>query len=369
MAEPKCRYFLNCGGCSAQHIDYSVQLENKKAVLARAVGDVEVKVFSGPEYRYRNRMDFIFHANGIGFRKKGDWKSIVDVKECVISNDLLNSLAAEVREHFSGSDYFKVVQHSGTFRYAVVRTPQEDSSISFVLNSDSTKLQEAIEKVKEFAAKTSANNVVVTYVPSKTDHSISEDFFVVKGADMLREKYLGKEFLYSVQGFFQNNHVMAEKMQEYVHGLLSAHETSGYHLLDLYGGVGTFGVINADLFSGVTIVEEFQGSIDTAKKNININGCKNTKALCMDAKQLAKVDLPDKLFVITDPPRSGMHPKTIQQLNRLQPSVIIYISCNVQQLAKDIPKFREYKVKSAAMFDLFPQTPHSESVVELVRKE
>ncbi len=368
MAEPKCPYFLKCGGCSAQHIEYDVQLENKKAVLARAVGDVDVQVFSGPEYEYRNRMDFIFHANGLGFRKKGDWKTIVDVKGCVISNPRLNALASEVRESFSGADYFKVVQHSGTFRYAVVRTPQEDSSISFVLNSDSTKIQEAIEKVKEFAAKTTANNVVVTYVPSKTDHSTSEDFFVVKGVDMLKEKYLGKEFLYSVQGFFQNNYVMAEKMQEYVRGLLQKCDTSGYHLLDLYGGVGTFGIINADLFSGVTIVEEFQGSIDTAKKNIAVNGVK-AEALCMDAKQLSKVELPSKLFVITDPPRSGMNPKTIQTLNRLKPSVIVYVSCNVQQLAKDILKFREYKVKSAALFDLFPQTPHSESVVELVRKE
>jgi tRNA/tmRNA/rRNA uracil-C5-methylase (TrmA/RlmC/RlmD family) len=78
------------------------------------------------------------------------------------------------------------------------------------------------------------------------------------------------------------------------------------------------------------------------------------------------VSLPAQLFVILDPPRSGMHQKTIEQLNRLKPKAMLYVSCNVQQLKKDIAKFRSYAVKSAALFDFFPQTPHSEAVVELV---
>jgi tRNA/tmRNA/rRNA uracil-C5-methylase (TrmA/RlmC/RlmD family) len=72
--------------------------------------------------------------------------------------------------------------------------------------------------------------------------------------------------------------------------------------------------------------------------------------------------------VITDPPRSGMHPDTVIDLNKRKPKAIIYISCNIQQLSKDIPKFYDYDLKSAALFDLFPQTPHCEGVVELVRK-
>ena len=73
------------------------------------------------------------------------------------------------------------------------------------------------------------------------------------------------------------------------------------------------------------------------------------------------------LFVILDPPRSGMHQKTINHLNQLLPEVIIYISCNPQQLGKDIPRFRKYKIKSVALFDFFPQTFHSEVIAELVK--
>jgi 23S rRNA (uracil1939-C5)-methyltransferase len=106
-----------------------------------------------------------------------------------------------------------------------------------------------------------------------------------------------------------------------------------------------------------------------AQRNLQQNNVINGRALLLDAQQLKKVPLAKPLFVITDPPRSGMDQKTILRLKELQPEAIIYISCNIQQLKRDIPKFSAYTIKSAALFDLFPQTPHSEAVVELVRKE
>jgi len=362
-----CPFFGECGGCSSQHIDYSLQLDNKKKVLERAVNSNDIKVFSDKEYGYRNRMDFVFHSGGLGFRRKGKWFSVVPVDKCVISNDKINVLLKEVNDFFKGVDFFDLVKQSGTFRYAVIRTPSNDSSISFVLNEDSVRLSAAVEKIEEFAKISTANNIITTYVPAKHDESVSAEFFAVKGSDMLKESYLGKEFVYSVQGFFQNNSIMAEKMQDYVNGLLRSYSTKDAHLLDLYGGVGTFGIINSDLFKGVTIIESVQPCIDAANINIQNNNIKNSSAILLDAAKLKNVDLPSPLFVVTDPPRSGMDPKTIEQLKKLQPKVIIYVSCNVEQLSKDIPKFKDYKVKSAALFDLFPQTPHSEAVVELVR--
>ncbi len=374
MAEPLCKYFGKCGGCTGQHVDYKLQVENKTKMLFNAIKKKDkdfkiedIKAFFDNEYHYRNRMDFIFHINGIGFREKGNWRKINDIDECVISNKRLNELLKEARGFFKSPDAFDVVKHSGTLKYAVIRTPQNDSSISFVLNSDSSRLNDAQEKIKEFAKITSADNVIITMTPAETDVSVTNEYFVVKGRDMLSETYLGKRFEYHVQGFFQNNSVMAEKMHEYVNGILKKHHTSSAHLLDLYGGVGTFGIINAELFKSVTIVEEFKGCIETAEVNIKNNNINNAKAIAMDAKHLKKLSFGSPLFVITDPPRSGMHPNTIHQLKELQPKVIIYVSCNVEQLGKDLLKFKDYKIKSAAMFDLFPQTLHCEGVVELVR--
>lgn len=366
MTTPLCKYYGECGGCSLQHIDYSTQLENKKKSLATAIGFTDIKIFSGSEYHYRNRMDAVFHPNGLGFRRKGTWDKVMEIESCAICNERLNELFMEVGNFFTSVDSFDLRKHTGTFRYAIIRTPSEDSSVSFVLNNGSPRVAEAIYRIKEFAKKTTAQNIIATYVEPQKDASLSEDYFAVKGADMLREKYLGKEFIYSVQGFFQNNHKMAEAMQEYVNTLLGSYETKNAHLLDLYGGVGTFGIINAPLFKGATILENVPQCIEAAKVNIEKNGARNAEAILLDATHLKRLDLPSSLFVITDPPRSGMHPKTIEQLNRLRPKAIVYISCNAEQLGRDLPKFKEYELKSAALFDLFPQTPHIEAVTELV---
>ena len=365
MEVPRCPYFGECGGCMYQNIGYEKQLENKKNKLAAAIKYADIKVSSDNPYHYRNRMDFLFHHGGLGFRVKHNWKKVIDIKECIISNNNLNILLNEVRDKFKDCDTFDIFKQTGTFRYCVIRTPSNDSSISFVLNEDSMKLSDAIEKIKSF--DTTAKNVVVAYVPKKTDESTSSEFFVVKGSEFLTEEILGKTFRYSIQGFFQNNSIMAANMHSYVRELLLKYDTKKHHLLDLYGGVGTFGIINSDLFKDVTIIESFAGCIDAAKDNIKANHVTNAKGIVLDAMNLKKLDFPKDLFVITDPPRSGMHPKTIEQLNKLNPEVIIYVSCNVEQLGKDLPKFKNHTIKSAALFDLFPQTPHSEAVVELVR--
>ena len=374
LTTPLCPYFGSCGGCSAQHIDYSLQLENKKKALARSLRlpEEQITIFADQPYQYRNRMDFIFHPLGLGFREKDKWWKIVDVEACAISNDSLNVLLKEVRSFFQHNlqqfDVFNIKKKQGTFRYAVIRTPAQDSSVSFMLNSDSTKLEEATALIEAFAKTSTAQNILVAYAPCDTEISISEDFFVVKGKDVIKETLLGKTFWYPIQGFFQNNTVMAEKMQAYVNTLLKSHQTQNAHLLDLYGGVGCFGIINAALFKSVVIVESVKPSIDQAEKNIQENKIANAQAIVLDAAQLKKLTLPKPLFVITDPPRSGMHPKTIEQLNILQPEVLIYVSCNIDQLGKDIPKFKNYQLKSAALFDFFPQTNHAEAVVELVKK-
>lgn len=368
MPEPICPYFGVCGGCTSQHVPYELQLENKKKLVVARTKFSDVKVFSGNAFGYRNRMDFIFHDNGLGFREKGKWWKIVDVVSCPISDEKINKLLSEVREYFKGVDAFDLRSHSGTYRYAVIRVA-DDSCISFVLNPASSKLSFAVEKIKEYAGVSNADNILITYVNPETDQSTSADYFVVKGKDVLVENYLGKAFSYSAQGFFQNNHLMAEKMHAYVHNLLKGYDTNGYSLLDLYGGVGGFGIVNASLFKNVVSVESFEGCTKSAAENITANAVDNMEAVCLDAVQLKKIELPEKLMVITDPPRSGMHEKTIEQLKRLKPQVIIYVSCNPDQLGRDLPKFKQYTVKSVALFDLFPQTPHMEAVAELMLKE
>jgi tRNA (uracil-5-)-methyltransferase len=369
MAEPLCPYFKKCGGCAFQDVDYEIQLENKRGKLSQALRFEEILIFSGSDYGYRQRMDMVFHPGGLGFREKGSWRRIVDVEKCVISNEELNTLIREIREFFHGVDAFNSETHVGTFRFAVMRTPPLSSAVSIVLNKDSAKLSQAQKKVREYADKTIARNVLMTYVAHDSGASISDDYDVVKGSDMLCETYLGKTFRYHLQGFFQNNHNMAEKLHAYCHKLLESYPAKDAHLLDLYGGVGTFGIINAGLFKEVTILENYEPAIQACEGNIKDNELSNVKPILMDAKHLKILKLPEPLYAILDPPRSGMNPRTLKRLNEIKPELIIFISCNVKLLRRELPYLSNYKIKSAALFDLFPHTPHQEAVIELIQDD
>ena len=190
---------------------------------------------------------------------------------------------------------------------------------------------------------------------------------------MLNEVILGKKLVFHSQGFFQNNSAMAEKMVTYAKNLLSKYNTKDSSLLDLYGGVGTFGINIADIFKDCLIVESVKESIDCAKTNIRENNARNADAIVMDASTITTKKMQGKfkgknLFVITDPPRTGMHIKTIRYLIEAKPEAIIYISCNPSQIAKEMITLKnKYSLKSLAMFDLFPQTNHIEAIAELKR--
>ncbi|MBW2971844.1 23S rRNA (uracil(1939)-C(5))-methyltransferase RlmD [Candidatus Woesearchaeota archaeon] len=385
--KPLCPYFGECGGCVAQHVPYELQLNNKKDLVLAALrkNNIEVPgevgVFHGEPYHYRNRMDFIFFQSGLGFRKKGQFDRIVGVNRCEISNERLNSLLAEVRVWFEKNrdalDVFDIRSKRGTLRYALVRASEfaSSSAVSFVLNSDSQKQAAHIDLVKSFAESTSADSVVIARVSGRTDISVSDDFFAVKGDVFLEEQLSGAKLCFHSQGFFQNNPAMAQEMVEHCRRILQRHGTEGASLLDLFGGVGTFGVPLAGMFKDCLIVESVPQSIECAKMNIRNNSIKGAEALCLDASAIGKKGFGDRfagrrLFAITDPPRSGMHPKALKHLVQLSPEVIIYVSCNPQQMAKELKSLSaNYALVSLAVFDLFPQTNHVEAVAELRLKK
>ncbi|HIH42974.1 TPA: 23S rRNA (uracil(1939)-C(5))-methyltransferase RlmD [Candidatus Woesearchaeota archaeon] len=384
---PLCPYFGECGGCTAQHISYTTQVENKKNVVVNALKknnieyDKEIQLFTGNEYNYRNRMDFIFSFQGPALRKKDKFNKFVPIKRCEISNEKINSLLKEVSDWFeaeknymkdgatSSLDTFDINKFTGCLKYVVIRAPENSDSttISFVLNSNSLKLAEHTEQIKKFSEICSAKNVVIAKVDRTTDESISRDCFAVKGSTSMEESLNGKKIIYSSQSFFQNNMKMAEKMISYCRDAVKKYADKYTVLVDLYGGSGTFGISLADLFYKCYIIDNDTLNINCAKENIAANKIINTEATCADATSLS-INFSDAV-VITDPPRSGMNQKAIKKLLQLMPKAIIYISCNPQELAKELKFFKKhYTLESISVFDLFPQTTHIEAVAELRRR-
>ncbi|MEK6892087.1 MAG: 23S rRNA (uracil(1939)-C(5))-methyltransferase RlmD [Nanoarchaeota archaeon] len=360
MRQPLCPYFGTCAGCDTQHLEYELQLKNKVKSLSSFTNfqHDKIEVFHDQEYHYRNRMDFVFQSDKLGLRAKGN--SIIDVKICPISNDRLNEFLAETRVFFDKIKSYNLKPN--TFLYAVIRTPSMDSSVSFVINDNSPDKTKAIGLVKEFSKKSKAENVVIGYAAN--NEILTENFIVAKGKENLKDKFLGKVFFFHSQGFFQNNSSVAEKMISYVKTKLSSKKG---HLLDLYGGVGVFGLSTNELFDKVTIVESFPLSVKYAEENIKFNKIKNAEAICMDAKNINKLKFSRPLHAVTDPPRTGMGNIALQKLIELKPETIIYVSCNPLKFKKEFIKFNRngYKISSVALFDMFPQTNHIEAVVEM----
>jgi 23S rRNA (uracil1939-C5)-methyltransferase len=378
--KPVCQYFGKCGGCSAQHIPYSLTLENKRKYIADqlrrlkiSVPDI-IEIKHTDKYNYRNRMDFVFFDGGLGLRVKDSFDNIIKIERCEIANEKVNALLTEVRDWFSKSDVeaFNLRSKQGVLKYALIRASEfnDDSCISFALNSDSGHLAYHIDQIKEFAKKTIAKNVVISRVKGNHDDSISDDFFAVKGTEMIDENFLGRKITFHSQGFFQNNPKTAMLMVEHTKELLSKYDTAQKNLLDLYGGVGTFGLCLTDMFKKVTVIESVPQSIESAKKNIAQNNITNAEAFCLDSAKMNKVISKDNLIAITDPPRSGMTRQAIENLTALEPEVIIYVSCNPQQFSREMLVFqKKYDLKSITVFDMFPQTNHIETVAELVKKK
>ncbi|MBS3110115.1 class I SAM-dependent RNA methyltransferase [Candidatus Woesearchaeota archaeon] len=371
MAKPLCEYYGKCGGCNLQHLETEIQLKQKAELIRHVINFEDIQVFSGEGYGYRNRQDFFFRRNGIGLREKGHASEILVVDKCPIAQPEVNKILMELNLHFKDNDNYSLRSGQGTFISAIVRAAAEGNGVCFVLNDNSPRLKEAVEKIEEYARGSQAGNIAVFYVdPNNKDfrEPNDENFFVAKGNEYLAQNYLGRKFCYPIEGFFQNNHQMAEQMQKYCNEKLAAYGTSMTSkaaLLDLYGGVGTFGIINSSLFRKVTIIDFSSRSIACAEKNIEENAVKNAKAIAMDLRSLKKLTVSGPLFAITDPPRSGMDIRALDSLNELKPEAIIYISCNPLQLGKELPRLKNYSVKSAAMFDMFPQTNHAEAIVEL----
>ncbi len=377
---PLCKHFGSCGGCTAQHIPYALTLENKRKYVSdqlrrlniTAPQNIEIK-HTDP-YHYRNRMDFVFSGKGLGLREKEKFDKIIPIERCEIANEKINSLLSEVKDWISSTDLepFNLKNNQGTMKYALIRASEysNDSSICFALNSDSGQLAYHIDRIKEFAKKTTAHNIVISRVKAQRDDSTSDDYFEVKGTETMEELFLDKKIEYHSQGFFQNNPKTAMLMVEHARKIFSGYDTSESTLLDLYGGVGTFGLCIADMFRKTVIIESVPESIECAKRNIEKNKVLNAEAHCLDSAKMNKVVSKGKILSITDPPRSGMTRQAIENLMGLEPDVIIYVSCNPQQFAREMLLFhKRYELKSITLFDMFPQTNHIETMAELVRKK
>ncbi|OHD11734.1 MAG: hypothetical protein A2Z96_06720 [Spirochaetes bacterium GWB1_48_6] len=168
-------------------------------------------------------------------------------------------------------------------------------------------------------------------------------------------RLLNKTIHFSLEGFFQSN---LELLPPLVNRVLELCGT-GESVLDLYGGVGTFGTFLSDNFTQVTVVEENKQALALARKNVP-----RGQFFLGTVEEWIKTRMPRPQVVLVDPPRTGLSTSVRKALIKMRPSKIVYVSCNPDTMARDSKDFAAggYHLKTLEIFDFYPQTPHIEAL-------
>lgn len=336
--EPKCPFFLQgCGGCQWMHIDDSEQLKIKGEIVSetlRRVGkleDVDVLPVLGMKqpYHFRNKATANVsrenNRNKIGFFARNSHQ-VIDIYgksngNCLAQSQLNNRILSEIGTHLKSRLPKSIALRSGA------------ENVSINLPKSLIRQLPSREKI--------AKNVYI---------QIDDKTFGVYGTS-----------------FFQTNTNQATVLVNSVKDFLA--DTTGGVLLDIYSGVGLFGISVAHMFDTVIGIESSKSSIIDANENSKLNAIQNTTWLHGKAKEKFSQIHENIEVIILDPPREGCDKTLVKQIAKSSTKKIVYVSCDVATLSRDLRMLSEsgFSIKQIQPIDMFPHTYHIECVASIER--
>lgn len=397
--DAKCIHFGVCGGCKWQNMSYDKQLEFKQEEVYNnikrigGVDDFQTLPILGSEeqYFYRNKMEFSFSnarwltldevnsteniqdKNALGFHIPGMWSKILDLRECWLQEDPSNDIRLAVKQFAEDNnlEFFDVKNHDGFLRTLMMR--QNSHGEWMVLFQLYREEKENREKLFEFLLEKFPQIKTLVYAinPKPNDSIYDLDIVTYFGEGYLMEVMDGLQFKIGPKSFFQTNYKQALKL--YRKTLEFADLQGGEVVYDLYTGTGTIAQYLARSAKHVIGIEAVQEAIDAAEEHAELNGLENCTFYCGDMKDVFTEDFlnnhPKADVLVTDPPRDGMHQKVVEQIIKLNPEKVVYVSCNSATQARDIALMKDhYQLVKILPVDMFPQTHHVENIALLVRK-
>ncbi|HPI87880.1 MAG TPA: 23S rRNA (uracil(1939)-C(5))-methyltransferase RlmD [Spirochaetota bacterium] len=359
-AEPRCPHFGTCGGCMFQSVPYEGQLMIKRDYLNSLFdGMLSLEgVSSSDAFGYRNRMDMVTAFGKMGLREAGSYKFVVDVESCPIMQEKSCGLMQKARPPVRQIEDYDYLRHRGYLRYLVFRQARftGECMVNFVVARDEDLLDTVIEAV---APETDSISVILS--DGLADLSFGPVIRTVKKGFII-EEFDGISYRVTPNSFFQSNSPVARQMYRRIKDCVKG------RVLDLYSGVGSISLYVAGECESVTGVEEVPEAVDTAMLNRDENRIANADFVCSDVKEFMKNTEDTFDTLILDPPRSGMNPKVVKYINAMRPGRIIYMSCNPAAFRQEMELLEGYGVEFFEAYDMFPQTPHVETLALLTRK-
>ncbi len=402
--DPACSHFGICGGCKWQHMRYDEQVRLKQlrveSVLAHLGGVKHIPIAplipADQQFHYRNKIEFSFSDKrflspdeltlqiptmsdsndfALGFHAPHVYSKVVDIERCYLATTEMNLILKQVKSHCLKLRLtpYSAKTNSGLMRHLMIR--QSHNTNELMINLVTSEYQEGLMTdwlelfLQLLGGKmtTFVNNVTTR----KSEVAFGEKEYIIHGPGHILEMIDGKRFRISANSFFQTNTRQAEKLLGLVAQMCQL--TPSNTLYDLYCGTGMFGIALADRCRQVIGIETIPTAIADARLNAQINHANNCNFVHADLNhpdilemELAKYNQPQ--VIIVDPPRAGLHPKTLSWLQAVAPPRIVYVSCNPASLARDLSRLCEaddYHVSSLYPVDMFPHTSHIEVAVAL----
>lgn len=366
---PVCSHFGECGGCRFQDLEYASQVVLKEEYLKELFSkEVSVVPATNP-LGYRNRMDFVYHQGVLGLRKKGDFKTVIDISECHLIPEQFRELFKVVKSELKNRaiDSYDILEQSGFLRYVVFRFAPYTNQVMLILTTSSPVDEKQKESFLDLLNFLSERVTSVYWYINDTITDVSIPFVdpvLCLGEKTITETLGDVSLSFGPLSFFQANSSMSEKVfadiKEFVSG-----ET-----VDLCCGVGAISLFVADKASSVSGIEEVSQAIDFAKENAQVNNVSNALFFADDMKNIAEYAPLHVDTLILDPPRAGLGSKTVKNILLLDPDRIVYMSCNPKTQKVDLDLLTQeekYTVTFLKGYDLFPQTPHVETLCVLER--
>ena len=385
--KPVCSIFPACGGCMYQTMSYEAQMEMKaeqvKNILNEAVNGeylFEGVKASPKEFAYRNKMEFSFgdeYKDGpltLGLHKKGSTYDVLTASDCKLVHDDMTKILNCVLEYFKQRNvsYYKKMQHTGYLRHLLLRRGDRTGEILVNLVT-TTQEEHDMSPLKEALLNLELEGKIVGFLhilnDSLSDVVQSDETRIIYGQDYFYEKLLNLEFKITPFSFFQPNSRGAEVLYSTVRDYIG--DINDMTVFDLFSGTGTIAQVLAPVAKQVIGVEIIEEAVEAAKENAAHNGLSNCKFIAGDVfKVLDEIEeKPD--VIVLDPPRDGIHPKALPKILDYGVDKIVYISCKVTSLARDLEMIqaRGYEVVKSVAVEQFCQTVHVETVVLLSHKK
>jgi 23S rRNA (uracil1939-C5)-methyltransferase len=381
-----CAHYPACGGCRFQDLAYDAQLEAKQEQVREALRriggiaepPVEPILPAESQFFYRNKLEYSFTATpegpALGFHRAGRWDEVLEIDKCWLTTDLGNAVRGAVRDWAREErlEAYDQAQHTGYLRHLVVREGRNTGQVLVQLvtaageHFDRDEFVEVLRRFPEVRSIHWAENETpaeVTNLPTT----------LLWGDEAIEEQLCGLRFRVRPNAFLQTNTAMAERLYELAGEFAGL--SGGETVYDLYCGIGTIGLTLASRALTVWGVDVSEESVACALENAELNGITNAAFFAGEtADSLAELSeragRPD--VVVVDPPRAGLSNKAVRRLGRLEAAKIVYVSCNPTTLAGNVKELAAswgYRLERVRPVDMFPHTPHVESVALLTKIE